>query len=215
MTAPSSRRYRRATPQSYCPSSWHVYRTTQSSGVSLRTSGGKIAGRARISRWSPSNARDASSPMLSFLVAAYMLQAVQQSAPPDSFRVFEAPSDSAGLTSAVRHRPDDAREALRRLLARTATSLPESVRSEQLESAMRLARAYASVWRDLVSDVSGRRVHAVAPGTAGSEGHRRQPPAALELPPVANLASPRRSDSGAPACARPVRWTIRPEWPQR
>ena len=86
--------------------------------------------------------------MSSVLLVVCLLQAVQQSAVPDSFRVFETSSDSAALTTAVRHRPDDAREAIRRLLARAALPLPDSVQSEQLASAVRLARAYAHVWRD-------------------------------------------------------------------
>ena len=87
--------------------------------------------------------------MICALVVGCVLQLVQQSgAGADSLRVFDTPSDSVALATAVRRRPDDAREALRRLLARAASPLPDSVRGAHLAAAMRLAETYASVWRD-------------------------------------------------------------------
>src|SRR5689334_12920997 len=86
--------------------------------------------------------------MFGAALALCVLQAAQQSAATDSLRVFGEPSDSAALATAVRRRPDDAREALRRLLARAAASPPDSVQAARLASAMRLARTYAYVWRD-------------------------------------------------------------------
>ena len=76
------------------------------------------------------------------------VQAAQRSAVSDSLRVFEVHSDSAALATAVRSHPDDAREALTRLLSLAASPLPDSVQAVHLTSAIRLARAYAYVWRD-------------------------------------------------------------------
>jgi CHAT domain-containing protein/tetratricopeptide (TPR) repeat protein len=87
--------------------------------------------------------------MSCLLIAACALQIVQHAtAAPDSLRVFDTPSDAIALTNAVRRRPDDARESLRRLLALTASPLPDSARQVHLGSAMRLARIFASVWAD-------------------------------------------------------------------
>jgi len=86
--------------------------------------------------------------MLSAALVLCVLQAAQQSVETDSLRVFAEPLDSVALTTAVRRRPDDAREALRRLLALAAAPLPDSVQAAHLASALRLARTYAYVWRD-------------------------------------------------------------------
>src|SRR5580765_6219090 len=86
--------------------------------------------------------------MLSAALVLCVLQAAQQSVETDSLRVFAEPADSVALTSAVRRRPDDAREALRRLLALAAAPVPDSVQTAQLASAVRLARIYAYVCRD-------------------------------------------------------------------
>jgi CHAT domain-containing protein len=84
---------------------------------------------------------------LRVLVCALQI-AQQPVAAQDSLRIFDMASDSATLTTAVRRRPDDAREALRRLLALAASPLPDSARGAHLASAMRLAQTYAYVWRD-------------------------------------------------------------------
>src|SRR5689334_12893439 len=85
--------------------------------------------------------------MSSAALVLCLLQVAQQSAAPDSLRVFGEP-DSVALASAVRRRPDDAREALRRLLAVVASARSDSAQNAQLTSAMRLARTFALVWRD-------------------------------------------------------------------
>src|SRR6478609_5638253 len=82
------------------------------------------------------------------VVLLCMVQAAQLSVQSDSLRVFETGSDSVALTAAVRSNPDDAREALRRLLSLAASPVPDSEQAARLASAMRLARAYAHVWRD-------------------------------------------------------------------
>ena len=76
------------------------------------------------------------------------MQAGQQSIATDSFPAFDAHSDSAALATAVRSHPDDAREALGRLLSLAASPAPDSVKARHLASAARLARAFAYVWRD-------------------------------------------------------------------
>lgn len=87
--------------------------------------------------------------MSCILLAACALQIVQSApAPSDSIRVFDSPSDSVALTTAVRHRPDDARDAVRRLLAISASPLSDSVRRAHLAAAMRVAQAFAHVWGD-------------------------------------------------------------------
>ena len=55
--------------------------------------------------------------------------------------------DSSGLLDAVRERPDDARQALRQILERAAST--DSVNAlSHFASAERLARAYSDVWAD-------------------------------------------------------------------
>lgn len=79
----------------------------------------------------------------------FALQVAQQSvADTDSLRVFADAPDSVALTTAVRRRPDNAREALSRLLALAASNAPDSTRKAHLASARRLAQVYAEVWRD-------------------------------------------------------------------
>ena len=78
-----------------------------------------------------------------------VLQAVQQSGSrTDSLRVFAEQSDSAALATAVRLRPDEAREALGRLLALAAARTSDSARDAHLASAVRLGQTYARIWRD-------------------------------------------------------------------
>lgn len=83
---------------------------------------------------------------LQVLVCALQI-AQQPVAARDSLRAFDIESDSATLTTAIRSRPDDAREALRRLLALAVSPLPDSA-GRTLASAARLAQTYAHVWGD-------------------------------------------------------------------
>ena len=87
--------------------------------------------------------------MSCILAAACALQVVQHTAAaPDSFRVFERPSDSVTLTAAVRRRPDDARDELHRMLALTVSDSARGAGDAHLTSAIRLAQTFAYVWGD-------------------------------------------------------------------
>jgi CHAT domain-containing protein/tetratricopeptide (TPR) repeat protein len=83
---------------------------------------------------------------LSLLIIA--AQQVSPLSAADSLRVLARAAPDSVLVTRAREGPDDAREALRRLLALAAPPSPDSEQSASLAAAERLAGAYALAWRD-------------------------------------------------------------------
>jgi tetratricopeptide (TPR) repeat protein len=89
--------------------------------------------------------------------------AAQQSQPVDRLRALAARGDDGALLEAVRGRPDDARELVRRLLAYDAVA-PAADADEALRLARRVAGEYARAWEDSFPLALVGRVERMSPG---------------------------------------------------
>ena len=82
-----------------------------------------------------------------WLLAAMTVQAPAASGA-ESLVVLTRGGPDSALVAGARERPDDVREALRRLLALAVPPSPDSTQAASLAAAARLAGAYAVTWRD-------------------------------------------------------------------
>ncbi len=81
-------------------------------------------------------------------VLAVLIGLVQSPPNVDEMHALAKEGPDSVLVDQVRHRPDDVRELLRRLLASAAGDASDSVRVASLATAERLAGAYAVAWHD-------------------------------------------------------------------
>src|SRR5437867_12046113 len=90
--------------------------------------------------------------MITALPALYLLSLApglsQSPQTVDEVRALARDGPDSILADRARRRPDDAREALRRLLAGAAGGASDSARASSLAAAERLAAAYTLAWGD-------------------------------------------------------------------